>query len=411
MKFNTVHWLLAATLLAVAAPQAHAQAGTTAGTQIGNTATVSYKIGTIEQEEESGTAEFMVDRLLSVTVAEVGNSSRSVTPGDQQQALLFTVTNGTNDQMDIGLGATNRADDDEIDYDGAGVGDDPLVDNFDAAGFTYYVDVDEDGVFEPGGDDGSAVTFLDEILPDAVVDVWVVSDNTANSIPLGLDDGDVAIIRLTATLLNSTASDDLYLVDVDGDPDPLELYEAPDGLEGTTADDDTGVDVAGSVQNVFTNGVDGTDFYDDAYEVSAAAITVTKRSLVFWDPINESTNPKAIPGAAVLYCITVKNEGGTAASDVTISDQIPANTAFVEADATLGITDATDSIRFSTDDTCVAADWTAGTHEDVVDDQSGVYDDDTPDNPLITGPTVTTTKDELDANTGVTTTMFMVKVE
>lgn len=309
MKFNTVHWLLAATLLAVAAPQAHAQAGTTAGTQIGNTATVSYKIGTIEQEEESGTAEFMVDRLLSVTVAEVGNSSRSVTPGDQQQALLFTVTNGTNDQMDIGLGATNRADDDEIDYDGAGVGDDPLVDNFDAAGFTYYVDV------------------------------------------------------------------------------------------------------AGSVQNVFTNGVDGTDFDDDAYEVSAAAITVTKRSLVFWDPINESTNPKAIPGAAVLYCITVKNEGGTAASDVTISDQIPANTAFVEADATLGITDATDSIRFSTDDTCVAADWTAGTHEDVVDDQSGVYDDDTPDNPLITGPTVTTTKDELDANTGVTTTMFMVKVE
>ena len=39
------------------------------------------KIGTVDQAAESGTANFKVDRLLSVTVAEIGGSATDVAPG------------------------------------------------------------------------------------------------------------------------------------------------------------------------------------------------------------------------------------------------------------------------------------------------------------------------------------------
>lgn len=415
-------WLATATLLAVATPQAFA-AGTTAGSQIGNTATVNYKIGTVDQTAQSDTANFKVDRLLSVTVAEVGSAATEVAPGANSQPLRFTVTNGTNDQMDIALSATNRATNDTLDYDGAGPGT-ALQDNFDTVGaFTYYIDVDGDGVFEPGADDGAAITFLDEVLPDAVTSVWVVSAATGPSIPLAQVDGDVAIVTLTATLHDSDASDGLYLVDSTGAEDLTELYEPANGTMGNPAstDDAGAADVAGTIQNVFadaagtsaTDGVeDGKHSADDAYRVGTATITVSKQSLVYWDPINELATPKAIPGAVVLYCITVKNEGGTAATDVTISDVIPENTTFVDVDATLGVT-ASDSLRFGTAETCTVADWTGGTPEDSdssdgadADAQAGNYD------PLhVDGPKVTTTKTTLSASGGVTTTMFLVKID
>jgi len=58
------------------------------------------------------------------------------------------------------------------------------------------------------------------------------------------------------------------------------------------------------------------------------SITVVKSALIESDPINGSTNPKAIPGAVLIYSITVMNSGlGTAdSSSIYITDPIPANT-------------------------------------------------------------------------------------
>src|SRR6185369_17015351 len=68
----------------------------------------------------------------------------------------------------------------------------------------------------------------------------------------------------------------------------------------------------------------------DDYTVSAANLTVVKTSTVINDPVNSTTNPKMIPGATVEYCITVANAGGAAtATNVTITDTLPANTSFV----------------------------------------------------------------------------------
>jgi uncharacterized repeat protein (TIGR01451 family) len=60
---------------------------------------------------------------------------------------------------------------------------------------------------------------------------------------------------------------------------------------------------------------------------AAPNIIVVKSAQTIEDPINGSTNPKAIPGAAVLYSITLTNQGlGVADLDsIIITDPIPAN--------------------------------------------------------------------------------------
>lgn len=53
-------------------------------------------------------------------------------------------------------------------------------------------------------------------------------------------------------------------------------------------------------------------------------LSVSKTGLVLSDPVNGTSNPKAIPGAVVRYCIIVANPAGNPiATNVTLSDQLP----------------------------------------------------------------------------------------
>ncbi|CAN5310063.1 hypothetical protein BH09PSE3_BH09PSE3_09480 [soil metagenome] len=55
-------------------------------------------------------------------------------------------------------------------------------------------------------------------------------------------------------------------------------------------------------------------------------------SKVISDPMNGTTNPKLIPGAIVEYCIQAVNaSGGAAASNVAISDPLPAQTTYLSS--------------------------------------------------------------------------------
>lgn len=58
-------------------------------------------------------------------------------------------------------------------------------------------------------------------------------------------------------------------------------------------------------------------------------LAITKTSTVLSDPVNGSTNPKAIPGAVVAYCVTVSNTGTVAAATVIATDTLPADVTFV----------------------------------------------------------------------------------
>jgi hypothetical protein len=69
-----------------------------------------------------------------------------------------------------------------------------------------------------------------------------------------------------------------------------------------------------------------------------------------------------------------------------------------------------DSIRFSTSDSCTAADWDGGTQE-TSDATDGGADNLEGDYNVTTTGAVTTSVPTLDDTNGVTTTMFMVEIQ
>ncbi len=70
------------------------------------------------------------------------------------------------------------------------------------------------------------------------------------------------------------------------------------------------------------------------------ALVVTKTSSVLSDPINTS-NPKAIPGAALRYCILVTNPGTLAGTSIAATDLLPAGITYTPGTARSGSTCAT----------------------------------------------------------------------
>jgi hypothetical protein len=85
---------------------------------------------------------------------------------------------------------------------------------------------------------------------------------------------------------------------------------APEGTEGTVSDSGIGTFQVTLLPNV----------------------VIVKSVQVVTDPYNGGTNPKAIPGATMLYDVTVTNQGIGAADSVTVADGIPLNTALRVAD-------------------------------------------------------------------------------
>lgn len=90
-------------------------------------------------------------------------------------------------------------------------------------------------------------------------------------------------------------------------------------------------------------------------------LSMTKSSSVISDPINNTTNPKVIPGAVVRYTITVQNDATSSAAgdNVVITDPIPADTSFAPGSLTLDgapLTDANDADAGTFNGTAITVD-------------------------------------------------------
>lgn len=142
---------------------------------------------------------------------------------------------------------------------------------------------------------------------------------------------------LDADSSGTFTSGDILLVDTDGDGNPdtdsLGISATIDILISyTIAGTDTGItDVttiaASSYQPLAKRSViDKLMQYPD--------IVMLKSVLTYSDPVNGTINPKAIPGANMLYTIQATNQaGGMADTDtVFIIDPMPANTSFFAGD-------------------------------------------------------------------------------
>lgn len=335
---------LAAGLMLGLAPTAFA-AGTAAGTDVSNSASVDFTVGGVNQPDvTSNTTTFEVDRRVNLTVAEVGGAATSVVPGSSGQVSTFTVTNNSNGSIDVRLVAANQV---------GGAAPWGGTDNIQATGPTAYVESGATPGYQVGED---TATYIDELAADAVKTVYIVS-----SIGSGVANGDIAAVSLTGVAAGDITTD------ANGNYTATASSLAADMAETNTGSTDSSTfvdtvfgDLAGSVDAL----QDGQHSASDQYNVVTATIAVTKSSSVVSDPFNGGTNPKAIPGAVIEYCIDVENTGAAAASSIVLTDAVPTNTTFVSG-----------SIKSAASGAGSACTVGSGTAED--DDSAGADETDT----------------------------------
>lgn len=282
-------------LAALGAAQETLAVGTPSGTSVNNRATVTYDVATVTQTpiESSPTGNstpglgagtdtaFVVDNMVDLTLTEVSGTATPVNPGQASAVTAFDLENTGNTSQGYTFTISNLTA-----ADGAV---NALVDTgLDMNNLRAYIDGNGNGTYDVLTDTATAVSSL---APDTVVRIFVVVD-----VPIGAADADISNVRLRAT----TADDGTTTTTVE-----------------TAGPDTAGVDVVFADANN-----DGYEESEDGYTVTSADILISKTSAVISDPINGSTDPKAIPGAEVEYTITLTNSGGEDATDVLVTDVI-----------------------------------------------------------------------------------------
>lgn len=289
------------TVMAIAMSAPAFAAGTTAGTNITNTAFVDYQVGGVSQTQTSGGNTFVVDRKINLLVAEVGAVTTNVSPGQTNAITTFQLTNTSNEVLDFALSATQIV---------GGTAAHGGTDTFNVSNVRIYRDNAVTGTVGSYDVGDALVTYADELAADTSATLFVLAD-----VPLtGLVTGNVAGVQLRATAREGGGA----------------------AAQGAVITETTGANTAAK-DTVFADGIgvndanrDASYSDDDDYTVLTAALTVTKSSLVVSDPFNGTTNPKMIPGAVIQYCIAVANAaGGADATTVAISDSVPAQLTYI----------------------------------------------------------------------------------
>ena len=281
--------------------------GTPSGTDINNQATVDYSVGGVAQTQiSSPVATFKVDTRIDFDVEQL--SGPVVTqPGQTNVMARFRVINNGNSTEGYQLTVTN---------DPTGTAGPTGNDSQDVTNIRVFVDSNGNGTYDAALDTAANIDSL-VTDPDGVERlVFVFAD-----IPLTATNGQLVNLRLTARA-------------------------AVPGSNGTTLEIPTaGADNPNVIDVVFADTArDGTEEAVNQYRIESAALTLNKTAAVVSDEFG-SPNPKAIPGSVVEYTITVTNNSTTtAASAVTVTDNIPANTSFVSGSITVnGTPDPGDS--------------------------------------------------------------------
>ena len=292
MKINKIPLIIV--LIGLGFAQPCVAVGTIAGTDIDNTAVVSYEVAGTPQSITSDTVTLTVAEVLDVDVTLLSGPV-SVVSGASTQELLFVVTNTGNGTETFLLAINNALSGDDFD---------PVA-SIPAA---IYFDTDASGDFSPG-DIAYVPGGNDPLLaPDASVDVLLVND-----IPAALADGATGLSELGADALTGTGAP--------GDRFP--------------GDGDDGIDAV-----VGTSGAD--DAISGQYIISDIQLAVIKSATVL-DPFG-ATDP--VPGAEITYRIVVTPTGTQTATNTVIADPIPANTTYLPDSITLNggaLTDAADA--------------------------------------------------------------------
>jgi hypothetical protein len=195
-------------LLLVASPQISWAGGTPSGQVISNRVNVDYVIGTTSDTRSSNTILFTVDKKINLLVTEATGAATLVISGQTGAVTTFHVTNLGNDPQGYNLAAA------QANGNPAANGTPPFVNNdFNATAWVAYVDVNNDGIYEPLIDTATSIPNLN---PDATKTVFIVSN-----IPSSVGIGQQSVIGLTASttelggaaLISTSGPDTLMIVD------------------------------------------------------------------------------------------------------------------------------------------------------------------------------------------------------
>ena len=279
-------------------------AGTPANTSISNTATLAYDVSGVTQPNiTSLAATFVVDNKINLTVIEKSNSPTLVTPGQLRAVTTFTVTNNGNAVQDYALTGGNVA--------GA-----PVVfgspDNFDALACNTFVEANGTAGYQAGAD---TATFIDELAPDASIDVYTVCD-----IPAGQLSNDKAVTELTAvTRAGGTAGLGAVLTETIG--------ANTNAVDIVFADPATPANGSGTIPLQIAR--DATAFARDAYRVAAVVANISKTATCSPAAPTLDTCSQAKTGTVITYQIKVDVTGSGTATSLIITDPLPSDVTYV----------------------------------------------------------------------------------
>ncbi len=263
-------------LLAFTATQSHA-AGTLAGTNIANKATVTYNAGAGVVSQDSNTVNFPVQEIINASIVNQITNDIAVGSGETGAYLKFILTNLGNGTEQFKIAPANTAGDDfEVTF--SNIYTDNGNGNFIAAEETLLVD-------------GETLA----LAPDASITVWVTAD-----IPNALIDGNKSDVQIAAQ-----SKTFLSLAIPDANPN-----------QGDVADD------AGDSSTDAVFGANGIIASTATFSVSAITVSVAKTIVSVNDNINGAIEQN-IPGADVVYQLVVTVAGNGTATDVTVVDPLP----------------------------------------------------------------------------------------
>ncbi len=305
--------------------------------------------GTITDESitvsTNGTAWQPVESSGSVTVTNTGSAMTIYDPANAGGGTAVLETSGSS----VTLGLTT--------YSNGGT----------AAAFGFYAPYDFSDAPLTGTSYGAA---NHRTLPGLRMGAAVTSEASAyDSANASADADDGATIP---TLIRSQASTISVAVsgpgklslwfDRNGDGDFADTNEAAisDAVDGGSGDSDGAVNGVialaltppanntlnptiarlrfSSNSGAASSGLSGYGEVED-YQVTVIYpnLGVTKTNALVSDPVNGTTNPKAVPGAVLRYCVTISNGGNTAASSIDLSDSLPATLSYVAGTLRSGV--------------------------------------------------------------------------
>lgn len=275
--------------------------GTVAGTDINNSATLSYSAGGVAQDDVTSTTDtFVVDKKIDLVLTDAESDQIGGAFGQTGVETHYNFKNEGNADQNFTFSADNLSDNEEADYDEDK--DNNAVSNLVIS--CTYTKPDNSSATETG----ASITIEVKLDTDANCTVKADMPDAQHAA-----DGDIMNIYLEAKAVkgdgsdetNTTTSDDQHAVDV------------------VLADGASGTGLGGNGGGKGDTAEDGKDIARHGYIIKTPVLDATKSSCVYSDPIHgQSDHAKRIPGAVILYVVDINNTGSLDASGITFKDTL-----------------------------------------------------------------------------------------